>query len=88
MIIKKSELIKILNSKFEILNNIKLPKFKLPKQKIIVSNFEHWNFGFVSDLDIRISDLTMKNQYLKIFISIWFSKLKTLNINGGEKWLD
>jgi hypothetical protein len=81
MIIKKSELIKILNSKFEILNNIKLPKSKLPKQKIIVSNFGHWNFGFVSDL-------TMKNQYLKIFVNIGFLKMESPNINGGKKWLD
>ena len=41
------ERVKILNTKFEILNNIKLPKFKWPKHKIIILNLEYWDFEFV-----------------------------------------
>jgi len=48
------------NSKFEALN----PKFETgtnsqnpndPNEKVL--NFENWEFGFVSDFDIRISNL-------------------------------
>ena len=65
------ERVKILNTKFEIPNNIELPKFKWLKQEIIVLNLEYWDFEFVSDFVLRNLDLVLcrgkvKNQYLKI----------------------
>jgi hypothetical protein len=54
-----------LNSKHEARNSkqiqmieIQMTKTKkLPRTGVLVLNFENLNFGFVSDFDIRISDL-------------------------------
>jgi hypothetical protein len=47
-----------LNPKSEARNKCKIPILKFSKPaRPVVSNFEFFSFGFVSDFDIRISDL-------------------------------
>jgi len=56
-----------LNPKSEARNKCKIPilKFSKPAQ-LVVSNFEFFSFGFVSDFDIRISDL------VAVMVENWF----------------
>jgi len=47
-----------LNPKSEARNKFKIPILKFSKPaRLEVSSFEFFSFGFVSDFDIRISDL-------------------------------
>ena len=47
----------ILNSKSEARNPKQIRRFEIQMTQSVVSNFGHLSFGFVSDFDIRISDL-------------------------------
>ena len=61
----------MLSTKFEILNSKQIQRLKIQMTETIVLNFDHSDFGFVSDFDIQISNFMPHPVLLYEIINGW-----------------